>query len=144
MGRRPQRPLPLRQREEVQGKIARTGPEEENYRVPDLSVVLRTGRGCIVKQGVAGSADQVVEIYSDGDESYEKFDYYASLGVQEILIIDREARWVELYRLQGKKYVLAAMSPQRAVSGVLPISMQIVRRGRTTQLKVTDTETGKS
>jgi Uma2 family endonuclease len=128
----------------TQGKIARTGPEEDNYRVPDLSVVLRTGRGRVVKQGVAGSADQVVEVYSDGDESYEKFGYYASLGVQEILIIDREARWIELYRLQGKKYVLAAKSPQRVASGLIPISMQIVKRGRTTQLKVIHTKTGTS
>jgi Uma2 family endonuclease len=125
-------------------KLARTGPEEKNYRVPDLAVVLKGGRGRVVKQGVAGSADQVVEVYSDGDESYEKFDYYASLGVQEILIIDREARWIELYRLHGKKYFLVAKSPQRVVSGVIPISMQIVKRGRTTQLKLTHTETGKS
>src|SRR5437870_7090792 len=54
----------------TQAKLSRRGPDEKNYRVPDISVVLKGGRGRLARQGVARSADQVVEVFSPGDETY--------------------------------------------------------------------------
>jgi hypothetical protein len=128
----------------TQGKLARTGPEEENYRVPDLTIVLKGSRGRIVRQGVARSADQVVEVFSPGDETYEKFDYYASLGVRELLIIYRDASRIELYRLTDGEYALVAKTPREIRCEVLPIVLRVFRRGRATHLDVRHTKTGKS
>ena len=33
-----------------------------------------------------------------GDESYEKFPFYAAVGVRELLVIDRDTKEPELYR----------------------------------------------
>jgi hypothetical protein len=36
-----------------------------------------------------------------GDEIYEKIDFYAGLGVREMLIVHPDGRWVELLRAVG-------------------------------------------
>ena len=49
-------------------------------------------------RGVIGPASLAVEIRSPGDESFEKLPFYERLGVEEVLIIDRDTkvvrRWV--------------------------------------------------
>jgi Uma2 family endonuclease len=128
----------------TQGKLSRTGPELNDYRVPDLAVVLRGGTGRVVRQGVAHSADHVVEIRSREDETYKKLPYYAKLGVRELLIISCEAKQVELYQLQAGSYALAAKSPNQVASGLLPIAFQVMRRGRAASLELRHTATGKT
>ena len=39
----------------------------------------------------------MVEILSPNDETYQKLDWYASVGVGEVLIIEPETRGVELF-----------------------------------------------
>jgi Uma2 family endonuclease len=124
-------------------KLARTAAARKNYRVPDLVVVLKGGTGELARQGVARSADQVVEICSPGDETYKKFDFYASLGVRELLILRRDECRVELYRLVGKEYVLAPPTAGELRSDVLPIALRIIQRGRAAELRVRHTKTGK-
>ncbi len=46
----------------------------------------------------AEGAELVVEIRSAGDETYEKIDFYAALGVREMLIAHPGDRRVELLR----------------------------------------------
>ncbi|MGH3511838.1 MAG: Uma2 family endonuclease [Pseudonocardiaceae bacterium] len=78
----------------------------DDYRVPD--------------QG----AELVVEIRSEGDETYEKIGFYAELGVREMLIVHPEGRWVELLRAVGGRLLpvsadtegsSAKRGPRRAV-----------------------------
>lgn len=81
---------------------------EKDYRIPDLILLsaerLRYDHG----EYCDGPPLVVVEIRSPDDESYEKLDFYAELGVPEAWIIDRDTLRPEVYRLQGGKYVAAA------------------------------------
>ncbi len=43
----------------------------------------------------------MVEILSPGDETYAKLDWYGSVGVGEVLVIDPETRRVELFTNRG-------------------------------------------
>ena len=67
---------------------------ENDWRVPDQTYArpeLRSPRG------IEGGASLVVEILSPHDETYEKLDWYASLGVGEVLVVEPESRRVELF-----------------------------------------------
>ncbi len=62
-----------------------------NYRTPDLVVFDDAARS---ERGVEGRARLVVEIRSPGDESLEKLTYYESVGVLEVILIDRDSKSV--------------------------------------------------
>jgi Uma2 family endonuclease len=47
----------------------------------------------------------VIEVRSPGDESYDKLPFFAKLGVREVLIIDRDTKRVDLFRLASGQYV---------------------------------------
>jgi Uma2 family endonuclease len=66
-----------------------------DYRIPDL---LFAHPRLATERGVDGGAELVVEIRSPGDESYAKLDWYAGLGVAEILVVDPTTLAVELFR----------------------------------------------
>lgn len=51
----------------------------------------------------AEGAELVVEIRSEGDETYDKIGFYAGLGVREMLIVHPQGHWVELLRAVGAK-----------------------------------------
>lgn len=68
---------------------------DDDYRVPDLLV---TDPARLTRRGVDGAAELVVEILSPNDESYVKLDWYAALGVREMLLIDPATMAVELFR----------------------------------------------
>jgi Uma2 family endonuclease len=57
-----------------------------------------------------GAPDVVVEIRSPGDESYEKLEFYAQLGVPEIWIIERDSKTPASYTLQAGRYTQQATS----------------------------------
>jgi Uma2 family endonuclease len=65
-----------------------------DYRVPDV-VVARPEH--VSERGVEGRAELVVEILSPGDESREKLPFYADVGCEEVLLVDRETLVLELH-----------------------------------------------
>lgn len=68
--------------------------EPDDYRVPDR------GLHCARSAGVwEATAAMVVEIVSPGDETFEKFGFYAARGVDEILVADPASRIVRLWQL---------------------------------------------
>ena len=67
---------------------------DNDWRVPDQVYALPEHAS---KRGIEGAASLVVEILSPHDESYGKLDWYASVGVGEVLIIDPSSRRVELF-----------------------------------------------
>ena len=73
----------------------------KDLRVPDLAVYRPEHA---VHLGVRGRSELVVEIRSPGDETYEKFEFYARQQVQEVLVIEPDTRAFELYRLDGNGY----------------------------------------
>ena len=73
-----------------------------DYRVPDIAVFLQGGSAHNRGTHWQGAADFLVEVISPDDRTREKLPYYASLGVRELLLIDRDPWAVELYRLDEK------------------------------------------
>ena len=67
----------------------------DSWRVPEL-VVARSEH--VVHRGVEGGAVLAVEIRSPGDETDAKVPFYATFGVEELLIVDRDSAAVDLRR----------------------------------------------
>jgi Uma2 family endonuclease len=79
---------------------------DKDYRIPDLTYVAASRSHVLKADGVRGEGpDAVIEIRSPDDETYEKFAFFASLGVREIIVIDRDTKRVELFRLAGVQYI---------------------------------------
>lgn len=79
--------------------------DESDYKVPDQLYCRpehRSTRG-------AESAELIIEIRSPGDETYDKIDWYAALGVREMLIVHPAGRRFELLRNVGGR--LLPVSP---------------------------------
>ena len=68
----------------------------DNYRVPDVAVFLKSGEARNCGEFWRGGPDLAIEIVSAGDRTREKVPFYASVGVRELLIIDRGPWLVEL------------------------------------------------
>src|SRR3954451_11146707 len=59
---------------------------KDNYRCPDVVVVLNGGRAEDHGTHWFGGPDFAVEIVSKKDRSRDKFDFYSSVGVRELLL----------------------------------------------------------
>jgi Uma2 family endonuclease len=69
----------------------------------------------------------VVEIRSEGDETYEKIGFYAGLGVCEMLIVHPQGHWVELLRAVGGRLLPVTADTEGAVrSDVLGVQFATV------------------
>jgi len=94
--------------------LVATGPfnlgQPDDYRVPDHGYHRRLPEGVWVT-----SAAVVVEVVSPDDETYAKFDFYASRQVDELIVADPQARTVRCYRREGESYVEAPRSAVLAV-----------------------------
>lgn len=100
------RPLGNRVHREV--NLCLPGGWPSDYRIPDL-MLLDPPRFAIDKNAYfEGPPLVVIEIHSPGDESYEKLDFYAELGVPEVWIIHRDTRKPELYALKNGEYAAVA------------------------------------
>ncbi|HEX6736782.1 MAG TPA: Uma2 family endonuclease [Vicinamibacteria bacterium] len=77
----------------------------ENYRIPDLTFVAAGHERLLAADGIRGGApDAVIEVRSPGDESYDKLPFFARLVVPEVVILDRDTKRAEVFRLQGADY----------------------------------------
>ena len=87
-------------------EVHRVGSGDRDYRVPDLVFFHRAQAGVVLTaRGIEGAPAAVLEIRSPEDETYEKLDFYASLGVTEVMVVDPLTRRAEVYRLAGTRYV---------------------------------------
>lgn len=97
-----------------------------DYRCPDLLLLLpdtiHRRRATLHDPHIEGPPDVVIEIRSPDDESYEKLPFYASLGVPEVWIIDRDTKVPEIHVLEASKYVIKPAEEngwlESAVAGV--------------------------
>lgn len=86
--------------------------ESKDYRIPDLTFVAREREHLFHSDGTRGGGpDAVIEIRSPEDESYEKLPFYGTIGVHEVIVIDRDSKRVEIYRLTGSRHVLLQPDP---------------------------------
>ncbi|MCA9189778.1 MAG: Uma2 family endonuclease [Pirellulaceae bacterium] len=72
-----------------------------NYRVPDIAVFLRDGSAQNCDSFWYGGPDFAVEILSPGEVIENKIEFYAKVGVRELLIINRQPWVIELRRLES-------------------------------------------
>jgi len=111
----------------------------DNYRIPDLTFVASGREEIFSTDGVRGGGpDAVIEIRSPEDETYEKLPFYAALGIREVVVVDRDTKRPEIYRLAGAQYV--ALQPD-ADGWLLSETMTVkfrVKEGQQAQLRVED------
>ena len=84
--------------------VARGDEWQDDYRIPDLILLLPTQFDILRETHIQGPPSLVVEIRSPNDETYDKFSFYAALGVPEILVIDRESKVPQRYVLEQGSY----------------------------------------
>jgi Uma2 family endonuclease len=101
-----------------------------NFRVPDVLVFLEGTNAQNRHSHWFGGPDFAVEIISPDDRSREKLDFYTSVGVRELLIIDRNPWQLELFRLVDGKLRSEAIATEgnglTIDSDVVPISLRLV------------------
>ena len=83
---------------------------KDDYRVPDLAVFLEGGKATNLGTHWRGAADFLIEIISPNDNTRDKVPYYARLGAQELLLIDRDPWSLELLRQQDGALSLISTS----------------------------------
>lgn len=83
-----------------------------DYRIPDFTFIAAGNERLLARDGVRGGGpDAVIEIRSSYDETYEKLPFFARLGVREVIVVDRDTKQPEVFRLTGTQYV--AVQPDR-------------------------------
>ena len=112
-----------------------------NYRCPDVVVVLPGGAARDCRTHWFGGPDFCVEIASHGDRSRDKLDFYAAIGVRELLLVDRDPWGLELYRLADGRLDLVGRSNLSAAavlaSAVVPTSFRLVPGTARPRIEVT-------
>ncbi len=89
--------------------LALPGGWPDDYRIPDLILVMPDRFQIDCNEYFEGPPTAVVEIHSPGDESYEKLGFYEALGVPEVWIIHRDTQSVEIWSRIGQQ--LTARKP---------------------------------
>jgi Uma2 family endonuclease len=80
------------------------GPTD--FRIPDLTFVAAGHESVFHQDGVRGGGpDAVIEIRSPEDETYDKFPFYAAVATREVVVIDRDTKRPEIFRLAGAQFV---------------------------------------
>lgn len=112
----------------------------QNYREPDLAVVLDGNPAKNCDTHWCGGPDFLVEILSRNDLARDKRGFYAGIGVRELLIVDRDPWALELYRLANGRLDQAGRStpdqPDVLTSTVLPLTFQLVPGPKRPQIEV--------
>lgn len=103
---------------------------EFNYRCPDVLAFVPNTKAKNCGTHWCGGPDFAVEITSPHDRSRDKFEFYAKVGVLELLLVDRSTWTLELYRLVESKLTLdstsALSTSERLVSRVLKLTFRLV------------------
>lgn len=118
----------------------------KNYRVPDVVVTLPGSRARDCNTHWCGGPDFLVEVVSPDDRSREKFDFYAKIGVRELMIVDRHPWSLELFRLDGGRLVSVGRTAPGGAAGVtsavLPMTFRLGADANRPGLEVQNTATG--
>jgi Uma2 family endonuclease len=120
---------------------------KENYREPDVAVFLRGGKAVNCGTHWCGAADFLVEIISPGERTRDKIPFYGSLGVVELLVVDRDPWALELYRQQDGRLAKAGQStlaaPEVLASHTVGLTFQSLPGDPRPQIHVVHAATGR-
>ena len=118
----------------------------KNYRCPDLAVFFAENTARDKGSHWLGGPDFAVEIVSPRDRSRKKLDFYAKVGVRELLLVDRKPWALELYRLiDGGLKLVGKLTPDPTgslSSEVLPVSFRLLPADPRPMIEVTQTQDG--
>ncbi len=119
----------------VKAGVREPGTGDQNFRVPEF-LFLSNARLALLKGSyVDGGPDVVFEVRSPGDETYRKLDFYAARGVGYGVVIDRDSKLVEVFRLTGEKLVADAPAADGSLA-VPPLGVAF--RGGSGKLEIWD------
>jgi Uma2 family endonuclease len=114
---------------------------EQNYREPDVAVFLNDTHAENCGTHWLGGPNLAVEIVSLHDRSREKLDFYAGVGVAELLLIDRAPWQLELYRLRGNELEEAGRStpddPKPLKTQTAPLTWRMIPGQARPQIELT-------
>lgn len=99
-----------------------------NYRIPDVVVFLKGGKGICHDTFWTGGPDFVTEVVSPGEEPEDKFDFYGGLGTRELLLVHRDPWRLELYGPEANTMKLlqtANVNESRISSAVLELMFSL-------------------
>ncbi|MFZ5829253.1 MAG: Uma2 family endonuclease [Planctomycetota bacterium] len=117
---------------------------EHNYRAPDVAEFLNSTRAVDCGTHWMGAADFLVEIISPGDRTREKLPFYDSIGVVELLLVDRDPWKLELYQRTDRGLTKSAESTPRdsgiLESAVVPLSFRLKPSQPRPQIEVAHTQ----
>jgi Uma2 family endonuclease len=120
---------------------------KQNYREPDVAVLLRSTKAVDCGTHWRGAADFLVEIISPGERTREKIPFYSSLGVVELLIVDRDPWALELYRHQDGQLTKIGQSTLAArevlTSQTVGLTFQLLPGETRPQIQVTHPASGR-
>lgn len=120
---------------------------KENYREPDVAVFLRDTKAVNCSTHWRGAADFLVEIISAGERTRDKIPFYASLGVVELLIVDRDPWTLELYRQQDGRLEKIGQStlaaPEVLASQAVGLTFQLLPGEPRPHIEVTHPASGR-
>ncbi len=112
-----------------------------NYRIPDVVVVFPGSAAHDCGTHWCGGPDFCVEIASPGDRSRDKLDFYAGIGVRELMLVDRDPWELELYRLAIGRLELVGRSDvavaDSIASTVVPVSFRLASAAPRPKIEVT-------
>jgi Uma2 family endonuclease len=104
-----------------------------NYRVPDVLVIRAGGRASDRGSHWVGGPDLIVEVISPGEEPYAKLDFYASIGVREVLVLQRDPCLLERFALRNGTLTRTDRCTEaggEAASEVLPVTFRFKATAR--------------
>jgi Uma2 family endonuclease len=100
----------------------------KNYRCPDVAIYLKENPSEPRGAFWFGGPDFAVEIVSPDDRSREKLDFYAKVGVRELLLVDRDPWAIELYQRQGSELIRSHTSTPEQSSSVKSAVLSVTFR----------------
>jgi Uma2 family endonuclease len=112
----------------------------QNNRCPDVVVILDESRIASLESAIVEGPDLLVEVASPGDRWLEKLEFYGTIGVRELLVIDCGTKELELFRARAG--VLSSIgqstssTPIELSSEVLPLTFRRLEKSDKPQFEI--------
>lgn len=111
----------------------------QNYRIPDVLVFNTETSSIDCGTHWRGGPELAIEIVSPGDRTTEKREFYATVGTNELLVVDRDPWQLALYRLDSERNLARVgtstmESSMKIASTMFPVSFAL--NGKSSSLDV--------
>jgi Uma2 family endonuclease len=105
-----------------------------SWRIPDASIAARAQES---DRGLEGAV-LAVEVLSPHDESYDKFAFYARVGVEEVWIIDPPTRAAEIFTIHNGSFVAVSSCDGVLVSPRFGLALETIATPHGPRLRISD------